>query len=177
MNNIFKIILLVLLGAITLFSNNGCHDSPFGVTGDLFFTFDQERAQEEIPFPIVMPGYIAKDKFGFIPKPLISGPLKKYQTEDRIELRISYQVFDTGSMTIPYVIYEYNYPVSPPSTENITDLTYIDIGGVSVAKDATQVQPISYYFNQNGIYYVVESHDLVFEEAYKLIESIINQFT
>jgi hypothetical protein len=127
-----------------------------------------------------MPGYIPKDEYGYTPKGLISGPTKEHQTGDGVEVSILYQVFDTvtvtGSMTIPYKIYEYNYPVLPPAAGENHDLAYTEIDGIDVIRSEVQEQPICYYFEHDGTYFLVESYGIPDEEAYKMIESMIGQF-
>jgi hypothetical protein len=177
MKSVFNVILLLLLGVILLLGGQGCfHSTDFEIVDGHFYTFNREKAQEEIPFPIIMPGYIPTDKLGYSPKPLISGPLKKHQTGDGVEVRILFQVFYVGNMVIPYEIHEYNYPVLPPAPEDSPDLMYYEVSGVSVVSHEIQGQSTDYYFNYKSIYFVVNSYEITSEEVYKMIESMIAQF-
>jgi hypothetical protein len=146
------------------------HDNHFSTT-------DLARAQEEIPFPIVIPTYspenTAKEIF-----PDVEGPLKQFQDNNTTEITIRYALDFGNNVWGGVIIYESNFASSLGDPELNPDLELIEIDGISAikTKDDFGGGLYAYYsFNSKGIYYNVETHNIPNEESYKIVESMIEQ--
>jgi hypothetical protein len=150
---------------------------PWEVSGGRFYTLDLARAQEEIPFPIVLPSYVP-DKRTDAPLPDITGPLKEYQTDDKVKVEILY-IVDLGSEIHGIIqIEEVNYTLIPGDPELNPDLEPIEICGKEVIKtegNYSQGPGVKFYFNQDNIYFVVGVYNFTDEEAVKIVGSILEQ--
>ena len=140
-----------------------------------FVTLDLARAQQEIPFAILLPKYLPSDSQKKIPD--IEGPLKQYQ-EDKVEIKIMFSLYPTRGMSGIIVIYESNSPASLADPELNPELETVDIKDITVIKTRDDWSPDKdayYSFEYAGIYYVMEMHGLSTGESKKIVESILAQ--
>ncbi|UCH50605.1 MAG: hypothetical protein JSV54_06185 [Chloroflexota bacterium] len=196
----FKQILLILLCFIT-FTYNGCHTEPakdsipdwiqclsfwndtiyWLEVEDQFYTTDLARAQDKVPFPIVLPSYIP-DKGKGIPLPSIKGPLidSNMHTglDNKIEININYSIDLSEEAGYLIRITECNYPYTIGDPKWDSDLESIEIEGKQVVRaefDHSLGPAIWFSFRSQNIYFVVESYNIPADEAMKIVESIIGQ--
>lgn len=139
-----------------------------------FYTKNLTRAQEEIPFSIAIPGYLpGKPKNTLLPD--IAGPLKEYQQDPEVRIHILY-VIDLGNEARGTIeIEESNFPVIPPDPKLNSIVEHVRIAGETVVKVSDNPESLQFFFNRNGIYIFVESHNLADEEVLKVVESMIQQ--
>ncbi|MGD9116722.1 MAG: hypothetical protein PVJ61_06050 [Dehalococcoidia bacterium] len=179
MTKLVKVALSALLGIIVLAIGSSCSTSPESLPWEesygQFYTRDLARAQEEIPFPIVLPSYVPDERTD-APPPSITGPLREYQDDDRVKVEVLYFV-DLGNEILGIIeIEENNYPVLPGDPELNPDLERIEVCGWEVIKvegDFQQGPGIIYFFSQDNIYFVVGIYDFPPGEAQKVIESML----
>jgi hypothetical protein len=139
-----------------------------------FYTKNLTRAQEEIPFPMVIPGYLPGKRNDTL-LPDIAGPLKEYQHDHEVRIHILY-VIDLGNEARGTIeIEESNFPVIPPDPRLDPGVEHVQIAGETVVKVSDNPESLQFFFNQNGIYFIVESHNLTDEEVLKIVESMIQQ--
>ena len=152
-------------------------ETPFWIEYEgLFHTLDLVRAQKEIPFTIILPTYFPDDSRRKTPS--IIGPLKEFQQNDKIEVKVMYDLYPGENLSGIIIIYETNYISSLGDPELNPELERVEIGGLSVLKtkdDWSSERDAYYSFNSNDIYYNVEIHGLPNEESHKIVESIITQ--
>jgi hypothetical protein len=177
-------ILLVLFSVATL-PYAGCSNQTSPTQEPLywhedhgsFYTNDLAKAQEEVPFPIVLPRYIPHEPKDAAPR-VIMGPLSESRPDDRVEIKISYSV-DLGTEVLGIItIFESNYPVLPGDPELNPQNEYVEIGGKKLVKTEGNFSlgpGVVFFFEQDSIYYVVELYNFTYSEAVKVIESIIQQ--
>ena len=150
---------------------------PWSEAYGRFYTTDLARAQEEIPFPIILPSYVP-DKRKDAPPPGITGPLGEYQYNDEVQVDILYSV-DLGDK-VPGIIEisESNYPVLPPDPRLNPEFEAVEIYGKRMVKtegDFGLGPGVAFFFSCDTIYFVVTLHNFPAEEAVKIVESIIQQ--
>jgi hypothetical protein len=144
-----------------------------------FNTNDSERAQKDIPFPIIIPTYLPRNN----PKkvlPDIEGPLSQFQDGNNIEIIIRYSL-DIGNY-LPGAIMasESNFAYSLGEPVLDPDLELIEIEGIPVVKtkdDFSGGSDAYYSFNSKDIYYNVETHGIPNEESNEIVESMVNQIS
>jgi len=193
------IILLILLSFI-IFSCHGYHtetakdnipnwncipissDTIYWVEiEDRFYTNDLVRAQDRVPFPIVLPSYIP-DKGKGIPLPFVDGSLvnksKITGRDNETEVIVRYEVYLGDEAPSHIFITESNYAHSIGDPELNSYLALIEIGGKQVVKsefDHPLGPAILFSFSSDNIYFVVELYNFHTNEAMKIVESIIVQ--
>ena len=171
---ITSLFIILSIGIISSGCSNRTHSStlPWVEGNGYFYTRDLIKAQAEIPFDIVLPTY--PEKMGTI-YPEIQGPLKENQDNGKVEIEINYIIALNKEKKGIIWITEYNYVVLPPTPETNPSLEYIEIDGLNVIRSIDTSRPIRYYFNQNGIYFIVRflQYDPHEKEAIKIIESMI----
>ena len=151
---------------------------PWAEANGLFYTRDLTRAQEEIPFTIVLPSYVP-DLRTDPPPPIIVGPLKEYQDSDSVQIDIVYGV-DLGNELLGAIyIIESSSPITPPDPAFNPQYEIIEIGGKSVTKWESPPESarykIAFVFSHGNIYFSVEfDYFPSKDEAIKVIESMIN---
>jgi hypothetical protein len=175
----FRVIFSLFLMIILLSSIVGCSQEIkdkfcWQESGGFFITIDAERAQKEIPFTLVLPTYIPPDKRNIIPPPNIKGLLPQFRENNEVNITILYSIKYQDDSYRVIIIDEYNYPLIFPDPEDDPELEYINIAGIHVIQDKNQ-KPIHFYFNGNGIYFVVESNDMPYEDAFRMVDSMIKQ--
>jgi hypothetical protein len=179
MMKLLKAAWLVLLSVIILNMNFGCQVSPETLPWEeyngQFCTLDLARAQEEIPFTIILPSYIPDEQTA-PPLPDITGPLREYQCDDKVKVEILY-IVDLGNETFGIIeIEENNYPVLPGDPELNPDLERIEICGREVIKtegNFSQGPGAIFFFSQDNIYFVTGLYNFPTEEALKVLESML----
>lgn len=169
---IHRLIKLGLLFLIIMIALISCTPKPYWVEHDgMFYTCDISRAQEEIPFTIIFPSYLPHFEEGMSLE-RIEGTLKEYQSEGRAEIMM---IYSTRRVDEPFiVIKEYNYPVIPGNPNinpefSINQYKAIDL----VISDRNE--DIYFYYNYEGIYYNIHYVYISFEEAAKVVESMLKQ--
>ncbi len=174
-----RVTCLALVGVIIL-GEAGCAKTPpeplpWEEDHGRFYTLDLARAQEEIPFPIVLPDYVP-DRRKDAPPPTITGPLRGYQYDDKVKIRVMYGVDLGGKVFGMIEISESDYPILPPDPDLNPGYETVDIRGKRVLKREGDWAPgtkVVFYFNHEGIYYIVDVYDFPAEEAVKIVESMI----
>jgi hypothetical protein len=179
-----RLILLIVLGFNVIFFQ-GCNDKTVDTSlslGDsiiwveqdnLFITNDVPRAQAEIPFPLRLPTFFPSDKNVSLPQ--IQGPLAQKRKGAEIDVSIKYAL-QPGWGGI--LIREYNHPRLPPDPEDQPEYKYIEIKGkevVTTKGNFSGGEGLVYYFNIDGIYFVVTIDNLPPEDTVRIVESIITQ--
>jgi hypothetical protein len=137
-----------------------------------FYTNDIARAQQHIPFTILLPSYIPtkEDKQ---PIPVIEWP---FNTSPNIKpvVTIKYGAWPAGYISIK----ESAYPFELGSTESNTSFEQIEIDGKQVNSKidkSSQLSNRSFSFKSRDIYFIVELLNVPHEEALKVVESMVNQ--
>ena len=149
---------------------------PWAESYGRFYTRDLARAQEEIPFPIVLPSYVP-DNQKDAPLPGIDGPLRGYQHNNEVQVKIYYSVYFGGEVPGTILISEYNYPVVSLDPKLNPGYEPIEIHGKQLIKREGNYVPgpgVIFYFNHENIYYVVRIYNLPIDEALKVVESMID---
>ena len=151
-------------------------NDPDKVVEDRFYTNDLARAQDRVPFPIVLPGYIP-DKAKRISGPCIEGPLIA-ESDNETEIIVRYDVYLGDKAWSEIFITESNTPYTLGDPELNPDVKVIEIGGKKVLKtefDHPLGPAIYLSFNLENIYFVVELYNFPADEAMKIVESIITE--
>lgn len=141
-----------------------------------FYTKDLERAQQEIPFSLLLPAYLPETGNGPY-SPDINGPLRQTQNPN-IMVEIKYDLGGESKTLKIVIIKEANVSYSLPDPALNPQLEQIEILGVSVVKTREDWSPdtdVYYSFNFEGIYYFIETHNLPNIEVYTMVESMIGQ--
>jgi len=135
-----------------------------------FYTNDLIKAQQEIPFTIILPSYVPDRRASPRP-PSIKGPLKEYQRNNDFRLEVLYYV-DLGGPTPSKIwIWEGTNPVI--AYPNLTpDIEVLVINGETVWRQVSLGNP-TYIFNFNSLGIVVEFDGFPEEEALKVVSSML----
>lgn len=145
-------------------------------TGSRFDTNDVSRAQEEIPFKIVLPTYLPDDQENTNTHlPQITGTLKEYQSDNKTEIEIFYMIYLTNDIRGIVRINEANFPIIPGDPNVDPRYSNIEIGGKLIVKtegDFAEGPGVVFFFNQDGVYFVVGVYNFSYEESVRIIESI-----
>ena len=162
-----------------------CHSEPIksywktDIDG-YFYTNILERAQEQIPFTIVLPTYLPEniDKLNVE----INSLLKSVTQKDVVEVFVDYvpkKAGDKGSIDI----YEWNYPHRPPDPKIDPHAKAIEIAGLTVVESVSYdivagslegIPADIFEWNQNTIFYRVKLYNYPSAECLKVIESMID---
>jgi len=148
----------------------------------MFYTYDLERAQSEMPFKIILPTYLPDNMREY---PYLEGTLKHGVSADEPEVRVIIQEVEAwkgGGIEI----YERNYTMLPPSTEDNPELFYIDIEGIQVLvhklglsqgspEKTSTTQGWRFWWRQGSIYFEASVYQYDWGTATKMIESMIQQ--
>lgn len=178
--------ILTIITCVILFlgcSNTTTHESFWYVDEyNAFHTNDIEKAQNEIPFKIIIPEYLPDT---IPPEPyMIAGPIKGVVPDDETEIMISFPTNSEGDYLVNISEMNRNYTTSLSSgVEN----SLIDIGGFEVLEfnsgyyltspegDSRYVTAIEYEWNADNKHYSVRVSGYGKEEAVKIVESMIDQ--
>jgi hypothetical protein len=173
---------LVYLGLILLLATlSGCTLTPAEEISWVvdshgwFHTTYLERAQQEMPFTIIVPTYLPDDLDPYKPY-MIDGTVKNASENENMEVRISYgpggeqiiEVFENSQTIIMLPTPEFN-PV------------YLDIAGIQVLQQEdylygeTIIEGLSFDWNQGGLTFSVSVFSYSQDEAIKIVESMIEQ--
>ena len=162
-------LLLIILLCLIM----GCTPKTFWVEKDgWFYTNDLARAQDKVPFTIILPSYIPGTEKGQ-PAQLIEGPL--VQSDNTAEVTIGYEIHVYGPAPSDIRVTETSWQSWHPERQGLRT-SLIDIDDKQVTK--TEIDQPSglatlFGFNLNDIYFFVEIHNLSPDEAMKIVESII----
>ena len=130
-----------------------------------FHTNDIQKAQEQIPFVIVLPRYLPKELEPF--PHLIEGPIKEAQSGIGTEINMQYQAKTVGSHMI--YIREINETIiSLPTASS----KYVELHGIKVLEYDSS-SGMHYSWNSNNIHYDTTVVAFNKEEARKIVESMI----
>jgi hypothetical protein len=138
-----------------------------------FMTNDVNRAQAEIPFPLKLPIFFPSNEKVFLVQ--IEGPIRQIWESDKIDVSINYSLQPSRGAIL---IDECNRPILPPDPKVYPEYQYMEIGGKEVVKTEGNFlfgKGVIYYFNLDGIYFVVEIDNLSSEDSVQIIESMISQ--
>jgi len=150
------------------------------VYGD-FHTNSWEKAQEQIPFDLVIPSYLPTD---IDKKPYIKAPLKSNANE--VTVLIKYRSVDEMSGNSIHID-EFNGKASPGDPSLNPGLTEKEIAGVQIIEsehtirykppsgDAVGVQGFVFLWQQKDVFLDVGIYGYEYDEAVKIIESLIQQ--
>jgi len=181
-----KEFILVLIICVVTICFYGCNSQiqtdSWTVFENRFYTSDLARAQQEIPFPILMPNYQPENN-EMISLPYISGPLKQFQEDNNVKIKIQFGIGLNLDSTqyAAVLIFESNCSSSLGDPELSPKLERIEIEGIPVVKtkDDWSVSDAYYSFNSNNIFYKVEAHLLPNESVkkmvFKIVESMVKQ--
>ena len=180
MTLLLKVTPLILLSVMMLSIGCDTHTPPdrtlpWEEYHGQFNTLDLARAQEEIPFPIVLPSYIP-DKRQNPPPPNIRGPLGEFQYNDKVQIEVYYSVDFGGETYVTILIEESNYPVLPPDPKLNPGFEVMEIRGKEIITKEGNFSPgpgVVFFFSQDQIYFVVHIYNLPTEEATKVVDSML----
>ncbi len=195
----FGFLFLAIIAAIFLY---GCHyskntinisdnnnsslpadwkNAPWIEIDNRFDTSVLSRAQEQIPFPIILPNYHPENG-QVISLPYIEGPLKQFQEENHVEIIIRFSIILSSTSSVGIMISESNYASSLGEPELNPELEKIEIVGMPVIKtrDDWSISDVYYSFDSRNTYYNLEAHFLPNKESvkitvFKIVESMIIQ--
>ena len=164
--------LLFLVFPISCEDNSELDDVWFRDPNGLFHTTELKLAQNEIPFPIIIPTYLPSD----IDYPcLIEGPYLS-PISDGIKVNISYT---DGDKRI-FISEQNDYQVKIPAPE--LEAVYLDIAGIKVLGQITHLYSVertitgySYHWNQNRLTFEVDVFFYSADEGAKIVKSMIEQ--
>jgi hypothetical protein len=148
-------------------------NTPWIEIDNRFDTSDLARAQEQIPFPIILPNYHSDSKQK-ISLPYIEGPLKQFQEDNNVEIIIRFGIISTPNVAV--MISESNNNTSSLGEPELDpELEKIEIEGMSVLKtrDNWSMSDVYYSFNSKNIYYNLEAHFIPNEECREIVQSIV----
>lgn len=143
----------------------------------MFATKDFTKAQDEIPFRIVLPTYLPYNQQD-TSIPDIEGPLKEFQDKDRIEVIVAYGIKKPDDNYGLITISEWNCAFELGDPEINPDLELVTIANTRVIKTKDNwADGNTYYysFNSDGTFFIVESHYITVGEINKMVASIIDQ--
>jgi hypothetical protein len=168
------VILIYIIGCTQTQSDNVPEPLPWIEHNDigLFETTDLARAQDEIPFDIIVPTYIP-DERNSAPLPSIRGPLREFQSSGKIIVEILY-IVDIGHEENSGLIKitEQDRPIESEDSKS----KIVEIKGKRVVKwegNFSLGPGFFFFFDDSGIYYVVEVYYFSYDEAIKIVESMI----
>jgi len=180
MKRFSNVMMTVALTSVLLFGCSSNSTSPsepskWWVYEGVFQTNSLHRAQEEIPFDIVIPAYIPYSNETNIQLNII-GPLNEGRVSDRITLEILYAIDLENDITGWIWIEEFNHKMLPPDTELNPRYENISISGRDVViteGNFPRGPGTVFHFNRDGIYFYVEISNFTREEAIKVVESML----
>lgn len=128
-------------------------------------TNDLARAQEQVPFSIVLPVEMpmVQDKQ---PAPIFRGTIERSE-DSKVDVHIYLATGATGIMAIT----ESNYPTSQSYSEFDSGSKWTEIGGAQVLKGKDGALA----FQLGNVYFIVQAYDVADEEVAKFAESLIRQ--
>ena len=129
----YRLIFLVIIATIFSYGCNSQMNLAWEEFQGRFYTTDLDRAQEEIPFTILLPTYLPDNEQKTI-LPSIDGPLAQFQSDNEIEVNVKYG-FDLGyDWPGIILITESDFPSSLGDPELDPELERVEIEGISVVK-------------------------------------------
>lgn len=165
--------LSIFLIFLTISCTTGTSEDIFWIEKDgQFYTNDLARAQEKVPFPIILPSYVPGTGKGK-PAQLIEGPL--VQSDNTAEVTIGYEVHVNSPAPSDIRVTETSWQSWHPERQGLRT-SLINIGDKQVTKteiDQPSGTATLFGFNSNDVYFFVEIYNLSPDEAMKIVESII----
>jgi hypothetical protein len=139
----------------------------------VFYTNELAKAQNEIPFTIVLPKYLpSQQDTSRVRLPGFKGPLKSSQSRN-IELDITY-IIDFAHDTKGIITFsEYNYPMTAPDPALNPREKYIEINDNRLVVEENS-SGSTFWFVQSNLYFMVGFDNVSYDEALKVIESMVN---
>ncbi len=173
---------LLYLGAILLLifllgcPQSSGEDYLWVVDQGTFHTTDLERAQQEIPFTIIVPEYLPDNLDPYSPY-LIEGPVKGSSGTEDIEIEVSYKAENKPRIDI---IENSENILMLPSPD--ADPVYLDIAGIQVLQQEDNmygyninIDGLRFDWNQSGRTFMVRVFEYSQDEGIKIVESMIRQ--
>jgi hypothetical protein len=137
----------------------------------MFYTTDIARAQEEMPFTIIVPDYMPEMQ-GEVKLPIITGTLKKSSGGGTAEIELLFYLTYADKSLIKLI--ECNYVYTSGDPELNPELEVVNMKGKRVIR-AIRNEHSTFYFNENGIYYILNCQYVPVAEAVKVLESMLKQ--
>jgi hypothetical protein len=170
-------IVLLLLLATFLGCTHGSSEDIFWVVDSqgMFHTSNLGRAQQEIPFTIILPTYLPDNLDPDSPYEII-GPVEGSTENENVEVRISYR---SGGYRI-IEIFENSQTIIMLPTPELNPI-YHDIAGIQVLQQETHLygetitEGLSFNWNQGVFTFSVVVFSYSQDEAIKIVESMIEQ--
>ncbi len=144
-----------------------------------FFTNDLKRAQDEIPFEIILPTDLPRN---LQDEPDIIGILQESWLDTESKLDVSYQAIDEVIVGRVYIT-EWLYPINLSQPEYDSECQYLNIDGTQIVEcandwnvhspDGTLLLGFIFYWKYNDTYFRASIHGYGHNEAVKVIESMI----
>jgi hypothetical protein len=161
---IFIIIAIPLIGCTTT--------TPAREDNGIFYTTrDINQAQDKVPFTIIAPDYIPEMQ-GEMTPPSITMTLNKKSNSGKAKIELLYPLPYSNMSYIQLI--ECNYVYTSGDPELNPELEIVNIQGKQVVRYIRN-EYSTFYFNENGIYYILDCHDVPVEEAEKVLESMLKQ--
>lgn len=185
MNTIGRMLLIAIaFSAIHLSAcgRSGNHDSFwFTDPPGTFHTNDVQKAQEEIPFQIILPAYVPVELES---SPYIEGPVKGTCPDNSVGITVRYQAEETTGYYSLLIEEESGAITIYPASD--ARVRYIDIDGVHVMEQEyeqttispsgmNQRQAFEYTWNRHNVHFEVIISGYDRDEATKIVESMIQQ--
>ncbi len=145
-----------------------------------FNTYDMERAQEQIPFKIVLPNHLPSNLSDI---PWIKGPMKGECPEEDVTVLIHYNVRAEGDVGLVRIIEEGGniqiYPASYPDAE-IKKIEGIDVIQIEAnlpqkPEDREMWRGYKFVWKQSVLFIEVGVYGYSQEESVNVIRSMIGQ--
>ena len=184
------LLLWILISSLSGCTNNTLIETPpeksnisttapyWATMNGTFFTKDFDRAQEEIPFKIIVPNYFPSVETNTL-LPDIRGPLRKTQLNGDVEIEIRYTLEPESENSGLIRMFETNKKLEFIDNDTNPNSVIITILNKKVLKKEQEDFGLGrgfwFGFSVNGISYIVEVYNIPFIEATKIVESIIIQ--
>ena len=175
----FSIIFIILILSILPSCGNNSSDSDEFITlwfddSQEYRTNNQEIAQNETPFSIVLPTYLPRD---LVVNPFFEGRSKNAFTND---LPISIMYYRNGKDFNYIYIKEFNKSINSLPTGECNYLTFSDIEVFeqdieifTLSSDSKNIPGFLYIWDINDIHFQVEIYEYPRDIARKIIDSMI----
>jgi hypothetical protein len=141
----------------------------------IFHTTDLERAQQEIPFTIIVPEYLPDNLDPYSPH-LIEGPVKGSSGDEAIEVEVSYKAENKPRIDI----IENSESILMLPNPDLNPI-YLDIAGVQVLQQdeaiysTPTIEGLRFDWNQSGRTFSLMAFSYSQDELIKIVESMIRQ--
>ena len=179
---------VLTLAALAVTSCNSDTDKPYWGVDEYgwFSTRDEQRAKEEIPF-LILPSYLPAD-LDLYPyrHPSILGPLYDAVPDGERRIQIDYIRFYEPQGLSRIRIEECDWTIHPPDPAFNPDLEHVEIAGIQVTaisdvqgvlsnSGRSPVPGYEFWWMKNDISFVVGVYGYDYDEAERVVESMIVQ--